>query len=318
MHEALFKYLAPPAITYLALFGDKFITSARRGYFLMERNRYRVDVSTRAGGFIVSIMKLTIALSGTTFCYAWILYKDETFSEQLTIELVTATGPAIFCFIICMFIGYTFGGVFSACLNTVAGCASADEEMFTNEQRFMEEELQDFLDLVDEARRDEKVLKARGGKVNPKGYVDDAQYTEMEYASDKAALKPGHFPQHDIKIGKGNTDGSYAAGILSTARALGQTSDRYEESKFNYDNAEDLFSDPHERSVATTAPTVRSSRPLLAPSGISGLSAIRGDGSMQMYRANNFYSPSVMTSQIAFQVPESDFDLIDDERPVFR
>ena len=58
----------------------------------------------------------------------------------------------------------------------------------------MEEELQDFLDLVDEARKDEKVLKARGGKAQPTVYLDDAQYTEMDYASDKAALKPGNFP----------------------------------------------------------------------------------------------------------------------------
>jgi hypothetical protein len=38
---------------------------------------------------------------------------------------------------------------------------------------------------------------------------------------------------------------------------------------------------------------------------------------MQMYRANNFYSPSVMTSQIAFRQPENDFEIIDDEKPIF-
>jgi hypothetical protein len=114
------KYLAPHSITYLALFGDKFMTSARRGYFLLQRNRARVSLSTRNGEFIVSIMKIVITLSGTCFTYHQLLTEDKTFAGQLTIELVTATCPAFFSFMICTFVGQVFGGAFGACMHTVA------------------------------------------------------------------------------------------------------------------------------------------------------------------------------------------------------
>jgi hypothetical protein len=79
LHEMIFKFLHSDTITYIAIWGDGFLTSGRKAYFLKERSMEKVKSLSYAGEFLVWITTLVISLSGPCFCLYWILYQDESF-----------------------------------------------------------------------------------------------------------------------------------------------------------------------------------------------------------------------------------------------
>ena len=58
---------------YMAIYGDKFRTSGKRSFFLIERNLQRVLFPAEAGAFVIFVMKISITVLGTTFTYAYLL-----------------------------------------------------------------------------------------------------------------------------------------------------------------------------------------------------------------------------------------------------
>jgi hypothetical protein len=64
LHEMFFKFLHSDAITFIAIWGNGFLTSGRRAYFLKERSREKVKTLAHSGEFLVWISTLVISLSG--------------------------------------------------------------------------------------------------------------------------------------------------------------------------------------------------------------------------------------------------------------
>eukprot|EP00358_Blepharisma_japonicum_P003909 CAMPEP_0202955092 /NCGR_PEP_ID=MMETSP1395-20130829/51464_1 /ASSEMBLY_ACC=CAM_ASM_000871 /TAXON_ID=5961 /ORGANISM="Blepharisma japonicum, Strain Stock R1072" /LENGTH=110 /DNA_ID=CAMNT_0049671271 /DNA_START=1725 /DNA_END=2054 /DNA_ORIENTATION=+ len=79
----------------------------------------------------------------------------------------------------------------AACMNTVVLCGACDEEMFTREQRFMDHQLQSFLDSVyEEQTEQQRESKERAVMQNPKKVYQKASLLENMDEEGAILLKP--------------------------------------------------------------------------------------------------------------------------------
>lgn len=136
--------------TQLAIFGESFFDSGVQALHLMRRNYVRIGRPCKIGDFVISIIEFLIILAGPVLNCSLILFSSRTMTGQLTIELSSLIGPVVFNVIISWFVGRIFAGALRVSLNTVLISAACDEEMFAGEQRFIEQELLDFMDGIGE------------------------------------------------------------------------------------------------------------------------------------------------------------------------
>ena len=130
----------------------------------MRRNQIRIARPGKIGEFIIMILQIIIVLVGPIVTLSLLLFRNRTFTGQLTIEIVVIVSPVLFTFINCWFIGRVFAGALKTSMNTVLMSAACDEEMFTREQRFIEPDLLDFMDGIGEEQNEqhrENKLKVR-------------------------------------------------------------------------------------------------------------------------------------------------------------
>lgn len=134
----------------MSIFGDNYHQAGKKAYHLMRRNNIRIGRPCKFGSFIINMMKWVIILSGVTVSLALILFQKHSVSGQLNIELTGLSGPILFSIILSWFAGEVFGGALEVSLNTVLLSAACDEEMFVREQRFIENDLLEFMDGIGE------------------------------------------------------------------------------------------------------------------------------------------------------------------------
>ena len=158
------RYITNLNYTFLSIFADDYILSGKNSYYLMKRNNIRIGKPAKIGIFIISMMKWVIILSGVCLSIILIIYPSSTVSGQLTIEITGISGPLFFSCILSWFIGEVFGGALEVSLITVLLSAACDEEMFVREQRFIEDDLLEFMDKIGEEQNEyhkENMIKIR-------------------------------------------------------------------------------------------------------------------------------------------------------------
>mmetsp|Transcript_17282 Transcript_17282/g.17228 ORF Transcript_17282/g.17228 Transcript_17282/m.17228 type:complete len:134 (+) Transcript_17282:357-758(+) len=94
------RFLTKYSYIYLSIFADPYFRSSKRSYYLMRRNYFRIGKPAAIGSFIISIIQYVITLSGMCLTMSLILLPDKTASGQLSIEIVSTAGPALFTFLI--------------------------------------------------------------------------------------------------------------------------------------------------------------------------------------------------------------------------
>lgn len=145
-----FRYFTSYNYTFMSIFGDNYLQAGQKAYHLMRRNNVRIGRPCKFGSFIINMMKWVIILSGVSVSLALILFPKRSVSGQLNIELTGLSGPILFSIILSWFVGEVFGGSLEVSLNTVLLSAACDEEMFVREQRFIENDLLEFMDGIGE------------------------------------------------------------------------------------------------------------------------------------------------------------------------
>jgi hypothetical protein len=116
----------------------------------MRRNHIRIGRPCKFGTFIINMMKWVIILAGVTTSLLLILFCERSPSGTLNIELTGLSGPILYTIVLSWFVGEVFGGSLEVSLNTVLLSAACDEEMFVREQRFVENDLLEFMDGIGE------------------------------------------------------------------------------------------------------------------------------------------------------------------------
>jgi len=190
-HQKYLRFFTDYAFIFLALFGHPFFECAKKSYYLLKRNKQRVNLPSKAGQFVIFIMKATICLSGTALTYSLLLLQPYTPRGQDTDLLVAPSWLAFYSLIVGWFTAQVFGGSMAACMNTVVLCGACDEEMFTREQRFMDHQLQSFLDSVyEEQTEQQRESKERAVMQNPKKVYQKASLLENMDEEGAILLKP--------------------------------------------------------------------------------------------------------------------------------
>ena len=147
-HQKWLRYFTKYSYIFLALFGEGYYDAARKSYYLINRNRERMFVPAIAGDFGMFIIKMTITLSGTAISFTLVTLSSYTPKGQPTSNLIAPAFIGLLGLMISGYIAQIFGGSMQACMNTIIICRACDEEMFTREQRYKYDELQDYLDQI--------------------------------------------------------------------------------------------------------------------------------------------------------------------------
>ena len=133
--------------TQIALFAEKYSISAPRSYYLIHRHRKRLILPVTAGWTVIWAVKVVIAFAGPCVTYYSLINNTQTaIAADDPGNVVSASGPSFVALMLCVYIAQVFGGALDSCMNSMLVCSACDEEMFTNEQRHMQEDIADFLE----------------------------------------------------------------------------------------------------------------------------------------------------------------------------
>jgi Plasma-membrane choline transporter len=163
------RYFTKYSYIFIAIFGESYYESARKSFYLINRNRERMFVPAVAGDFGMLIIKLTITLSGSSLAFSLVTLSTNTPLGHPTSQLVAPVFIWLISFIVCFYVGQIFGGSMQACMNTIIICGACDEEMFTREQRYMYKELIEYLDkiyeeMTEQQREHKEMVKMKASK----------------------------------------------------------------------------------------------------------------------------------------------------------
>ena len=135
--------------TQIGLFGEKYSLAAKRCHFLLQRHYKRLHLPLTSTSVVSWTVKLVIALSGPSFTFYSLLSLAQTaLTDDDPSNVVSVAGPSFITLMLCLYVAQVFGGTLEACTNSVLVCSACDEEMFTREQRFVEEDVAEFLDFM--------------------------------------------------------------------------------------------------------------------------------------------------------------------------
>jgi hypothetical protein len=145
-YERFMKFVTGLSVVHQAVFADKYWPCAKKSYYLVSRNQRRAGVPQEAASYVIFYIKSSIMLAGLVAGYCMLLFRDRTFTGQLTVELSSFLGPVCFSGVGAWYISEVFGGAFEVCCTTTLFAASCDEEMNAREQRFADNDLLEFMD----------------------------------------------------------------------------------------------------------------------------------------------------------------------------
>lgn len=132
--EKVMKFLNKNAYIQTAIYSYSFCKAGKTAFFLILRNILRVSTVNMISSFVLFIGKLFIAFITTLLMYLTIAYNN-------SIQMNSIMTPLIITFILSYFVASMFNEIFAMAIETVLCCYIADEEMFTVDNRFAENEL---------------------------------------------------------------------------------------------------------------------------------------------------------------------------------
>lgn len=152
--DSLWKYEGQ-SVVYLALFGESYGVSAEKAVRLSTRNLQRTGLPLIWGSYLTNCYKMTIALSGVSLAYGWVLLGEKLPDGHLSVEVTLQPAIGLVALGVALFVAEVFASGMQICLETVLFCAACDEEMFSGEQRFIGSDLQNFLDQIAEEQNEQ-------------------------------------------------------------------------------------------------------------------------------------------------------------------
>jgi hypothetical protein len=145
-YERWIRYLSSDAFSHMAVWGDGFYSSGQRSYFLKSRSGHNIKQLATAGNFTIWVFQIVISLAAPTFVMYWILFQDQTFTDEQTDMITSAVAPAFVALVSAAFVSQIFGGIFRGCIHSSIICYLADHEMFIDIQGFADEDMSNYFD----------------------------------------------------------------------------------------------------------------------------------------------------------------------------
>jgi len=146
LHNHFFKYPSSSAYIFLSIFGKPYSISSRQSFYLKRRNQKRTkDFLTTTWIGMIHI-KFSIILPGFLSIYGWLLMTDGSFVGYSSQNLTSFLAPPVFSVVFCIFIAQVACSSFYSAGEAIALCVAADEEMFTADQRFVKDQVQEVFD----------------------------------------------------------------------------------------------------------------------------------------------------------------------------
>lgn len=177
-YQRFMKFVTGLSVVHQSVFADNYWTCSKKSFYLLQRNRKRALLPQLAASYVLFYIKTAILLSGVVTGYCLLLFRDKTFNGQLTVELNSFLGPVCYTGVAAWFISEVFGGAFEVCCTTTLYAASCDEEMNVRAQRFAEDDLLEFMDLLGKEQnaheRDAQGIK-KGRNAFDEGESDDEE-----------------------------------------------------------------------------------------------------------------------------------------------
>ena len=165
-------------MVFMMLFGEKYGIAAEKAVRLSARNLQRTGLPLIWGSYLTFCYEVTITLSGVAIAYGWTLLLDTLPNGQLTVEITLQPAICLMAITVSLFVAEVFAGGMRICLETVLFCSACDEEMFSGSQRFIERDLQDFLDQIAEEQNEQFKLYAIDMKPSKKSKIRNLKDNE--------------------------------------------------------------------------------------------------------------------------------------------
>ena len=185
-YDGALRYLDYQALAYQSLWGGTFCDSAKRGFYLIERNKVNCKRLTASGDYYVWLFQLTTMLSAPAFVFYWLLHMDKTFMDEMTKHVSTVTGMAVVSLIISWFLAQELGAVMRGLQYGSLVSYLSDAEMFVGGQRFADDQI---AGLYGEGYEAVRVLKPVEDMKQSK---DESMH---EFLAESPAEKPLSFPE---------------------------------------------------------------------------------------------------------------------------
>jgi len=185
-YDGALRYLDYQALAYQSLWGGSFSEAAKRGFFLIERNKANCKRLTSSGDYYVWLFQLSTMLSGPVFVFYWIQHMDKTFREEMTKHVSSVTGLAVVALVVSWFIAQELGAVMRGLLYGSLVSYLSDAEMFVGGQRYADDQI---AGLYGEGYEAVRVLQPLDDK---KPFKDESMH---EFLSESPAEKPLSFPE---------------------------------------------------------------------------------------------------------------------------
>ena len=142
-------------------------------------------------------------MSGFTLTYAFLTFNTSTLLGFQISLLSSTLAPSIFSLFGCIYIAEAAGRAMSGCFNAIVICSIADEEMFTADQRFMNNKFKGPLDNVaadtrtNEAKAIEAQKPGRSNRVATKIVEFDQEFNVKSYTLNKSSKEAFKVEQLD-------------------------------------------------------------------------------------------------------------------------
>lgn len=146
LHNRYFKYTSSSSYIFQSIFAKPFSVSSRQSYYLKKRNQKRTENFLDTAWVGVVHVKFSIVLPGFLSIYGYLLLNRSDFLSISDRNMSSLLAPPVFSVVFCMFLAeITTSSLYSAA-DAMALCVAADEEMFTADQRFIKNEVQEVFD----------------------------------------------------------------------------------------------------------------------------------------------------------------------------
>ena len=131
------RFLSEDFTVQLVLWSNSLHKSCRLAYYIMEyRNSDRGQGFFDLVQFNFTIIRYAISLSGSCFVYFYIRFIPKTPSQYDTSDVIYPLIPAIYTFVVSLYVTKTYSSSYLIVLKTTVQCYFLDEEMYVGDQRF--------------------------------------------------------------------------------------------------------------------------------------------------------------------------------------
>ena len=105
MYERFVRYISKNAIVQMGIWGDDYMTAAKKAFFLDLRHQGRIGLVDDTVSFLLGLQEVATGFVGFLVVHVLILFMDTNFFGESLKFVETAFGPAFFVFYIGAIIG---------------------------------------------------------------------------------------------------------------------------------------------------------------------------------------------------------------------